>query len=123
MRLRNSILLLFLALVAAGCALRSTAPKSAFASYMQEIASMGDGGLLLTISGNFISSYQVIESVENQYKKNSIHIVVHTRSPSETDSDEMKLRLIHAVLIPRTISCVYWGEEVIWQRDALTGKK
>jgi hypothetical protein len=84
---------------------------------------MGEDDLLLTLSGNFISSYQVIESIENQYKKNGINIIVHTRSPSENDSGEMKLRLSHAVLIPKTTSRVYWGEEVIWQRDALTGGK
>lgn len=84
---------------------------------------MGDENLLLTLSGNFISSYQVIESIENKYKKNDIYIIVHTRSPSANDSAEMKLRLSHAVLIPKAISRVYWGEEVIWQRDELAGGK
>jgi hypothetical protein len=84
---------------------------------------MGEETLLLTLSGQFISSYQVIESIENQYKKNGIHIIVHTRSPSENDSDEMKLRLSHAVFIPKTISRVYWDEEVIWQRDSPAGSK
>ena len=84
---------------------------------------MGEDRLLLTLSGHFISSYQVIESIENQYKKNGIYIVVHTRSPSKNDSDEMKLRLSHAVIIPKTIFRVCWDKEVIWQRDAVAGGK
>lgn len=120
MYIRTFIFLLFFALVSVGCALSSTAPKSTFASYKQEVVPLGDDALLLTLSGNLMASYQVIASVENQYKKNSIHVIVHTRAPSGNDSDELKLHLSHAVLIPKSISRVFWDEEVIWQRGALT---
>jgi hypothetical protein len=116
MKLAGQAFVVAIALLLSSCATRSTAQRSAFAKF-KETTAVSSEGLSLTMTGDFISSLQVIESVENVYKKDGIHIVVHTRLPSDKDSDDLKLRLLHIVIIPESVPRVFFGDEVIWEKN------
>lgn len=115
MNLRGCMFVIIFASSISACAMRSTEPKSTFTPFKQTATALGQD-ILLTITGQYVSSLRVIESVENVYRKDGIHVVVHTRMPSDKDAEDMKLRLLHTVLIPVSVSRVYWEDEVIWQR-------
>jgi len=117
MKLAGQVLAVAIALLLSSCAMRSTAQRSAFAK-LKETTAPSSEGRLLTMSGDFISSLQVIESVENIYKKDGIHIVVHTRLPSDKDTGDLKLRLLHTVIIPESVPRVFFGDEVIWEKNS-----
>lgn len=116
MKLAGKALVLAIALLLSSCAMRSTAQRSAFAK-LKETTAPSNEGVVLTMTGDFISSLQVIESVENIFKKDGIHVVVHTRLPSDKDSDDLKLRLLHTVIITESVRRVYWGNEIIWDKS------